>query len=79
MQLLYSWPIQDPQLWQVQHTDLDPAAAAAITGMMPPLRTSQPLLQREGPDRQMSFPPGDLLMTPPMPATNETSQTHYMQ
>ncbi|KAL7917185.1 hypothetical protein ACQKWADRAFT_307392 [Trichoderma austrokoningii] len=35
MPMLASWPMDDLQWWQIQDPDMDPAAAAAITGLVP--------------------------------------------
>lgn len=41
MPMLASWPMDNFQWWQIQDPDMDPAAAAAITGLVLSIPTDQ--------------------------------------
>lgn len=45
--MLASWPMDDFQWWQIQDPDMDPAAAAAITGLVPSIPADQQLLNNQ--------------------------------
>jgi hypothetical protein len=74
MQVLYPWLVEDLSWQQNQQADIDPAAAAAITGMMhggPVGESAQA--------QQMDFSGRETFMTQPMLGPMESFETQYRQ
>lgn len=74
MQALYPWLVEDFSWQQNQQADIDPAAAAAITGMMHagPVGESAPV-------QQMDFSGRETFMTQPMLGPMESFERQYRQ